>query len=378
MAVIPSTDVNLATEVRDVLNAAGGSVSNDTTSFFKDSANINMWSKYKPVVSKDLFYTYDEWINGDAWRGADGKCGLTILSKTTSMQDFHNYLDDGSALWSYTPPKGGETEPLRLGDFRGYNPDAINPVGEITTDGFVDQENPNAYDYVQFDVDVATNLENNLEYGDILIGGKNGTPLTQFYFGIYAQKGNTYTYKTHTSPLSNDYNFSIDLKLTHGEWKITPFFCSVMQDGLEGDGLEGVYLGANIPTKTFTIRSTNDKVILTVNGIWDYSKTVVQDIFVEIRNTTNSDITIDRIGIELRGSKGTTDNSVGNPAVVYYKRSASNTITIAANSSITTNIGEFESISLGDTGEYDNYYLNAFAFDGDEQYNHTNQIEEQS
>lgn len=47
--IIPNTDVNLATEVRDVLSDAGGVVNNNLVSFFTPDANINKWSKYKPV-----------------------------------------------------------------------------------------------------------------------------------------------------------------------------------------------------------------------------------------------------------------------------------------------------------------------------------------
>ena len=44
MAVIPTTDVNLATKVRNVLNSAGGSVSDILSTFFSSSAKLNMWS----------------------------------------------------------------------------------------------------------------------------------------------------------------------------------------------------------------------------------------------------------------------------------------------------------------------------------------------
>lgn len=47
MAVIPSTNVNLATNICDVLNAAGGSVGSDgnVASFFTSEAKINKWAK---------------------------------------------------------------------------------------------------------------------------------------------------------------------------------------------------------------------------------------------------------------------------------------------------------------------------------------------
>jgi hypothetical protein len=75
MATIPETSVDLASEVKNVLSGAGGSVSNDLRSFFTTSANINMWSKYKPVVIKDVNFI-NLWDNS-AYK-AGGTCGLTI------------------------------------------------------------------------------------------------------------------------------------------------------------------------------------------------------------------------------------------------------------------------------------------------------------
>ena len=55
MAVVPNSKVNLATNIRDVLNGAGGSVTNDVLTFFTESAKINKWAKYKPVPLKANF-----------------------------------------------------------------------------------------------------------------------------------------------------------------------------------------------------------------------------------------------------------------------------------------------------------------------------------
>ena len=65
MAVIPNTNVNLATNVRDVLNAAGGSVTNDLRSFFKNAAKIDMWALFKPLVFFAPFTdNYPLWYKG--------------------------------------------------------------------------------------------------------------------------------------------------------------------------------------------------------------------------------------------------------------------------------------------------------------------------
>jgi hypothetical protein len=110
MAIVPNTNANLATNVRDILNAAGGSVSNDLTSFFKSAAKINMYAKHKPIPYNQLFDLTDAQIRNS--RG-----GLTIGSPT--------YADlPNDKPWAYTLPAGGSTQPFRLGDFRGYQTDA--------------------------------------------------------------------------------------------------------------------------------------------------------------------------------------------------------------------------------------------------------------
>lgn len=106
--IVPETNVNLATHVRDALIAGGGSVTNDTTSFFKSEAKINRWSKRKPF-NKAVTFT-DEWDSG--------------FVVTPSGGDLY-YLE-------YILPTGGEYSPYRLGDFRGYDSDAPAPSLSMT------------------------------------------------------------------------------------------------------------------------------------------------------------------------------------------------------------------------------------------------------
>lgn len=46
--VLPTTDLKYE-DIRDTLNANGGSVNNDVSTAFKTSSGINVWSKHKPV-----------------------------------------------------------------------------------------------------------------------------------------------------------------------------------------------------------------------------------------------------------------------------------------------------------------------------------------
>lgn len=122
MAVIPSTDVNLATEVRDVLSAAGGSVSNDVTSFFKSGAKINEWARYKPEkYAKDFDLTdNDRYLNNHGFDTSTFGGNANTLSAILT-------LAKGGNTWKYVLPEGGKNSPYRLGDFRGYDTAAKPP-----------------------------------------------------------------------------------------------------------------------------------------------------------------------------------------------------------------------------------------------------------
>lgn len=123
--IIPNTDVNLATEVRDVLNDAGGKVNDDITTFFKKDANINKWAYNKPfdtsMLAKEVLFD----ANAEDRRAANhGFDQSSFFGQAIS--GLMNYAKDGK-LWDYILPKGGLRSPLRLGDFRGYNTDAPVP-----------------------------------------------------------------------------------------------------------------------------------------------------------------------------------------------------------------------------------------------------------
>lgn len=376
MAIIPTTDVNLATEVRDVLNAAGGSVTNDTTTFFSSEAKLNMWSKYKPVVDPQLFHTLDEWLGQNGWSGAyrgfDNKCGLTINTYGT-VETLRVGLEDGTAMWSYTPPQGGTDQPMRLGDFRGYNTDAVNPIGDFVTDGYAENGTSNVFGDVTFSVDVVTGLENNLEYSDILI---NDTPLTEFYLGLYFTNGTIWRYKTNDTPLGDAYDFTITIPMTTGTWKCIPFFSSVVQDNITGSGNAGTLLSANIVGKTFTIIGSGDKVVFTVFGIWNSTKTKVENIQVSVENNSGSSVTLTKLAVEVRAYNASgVDENVGSPSTSYYLGSSSSTLSVANGATVTTQTGDFNSITVNKEN-YDGFFLNAYGYVGDTLYRHTYEIEE--
>lgn len=132
MARVSLTNVSMS-EIRDVLNAAGGSVDNTLGSFFKAAAKINPWALHKPIAGGSDFYTVAEF---EAYAKTK-YCGLTPKTNNYLREANVNYsgtmvahdYDSVAANhleWSYDRPT---TKPFRLGDFRNYYPEAIAPDG---------------------------------------------------------------------------------------------------------------------------------------------------------------------------------------------------------------------------------------------------------
>lgn len=84
------------------------------------SPRINMWSKYKPVR-----YNFFDNRPSNWWKGAMGDCGIEY-DIYDNVQGLVAAMADGP-VYKHLPPTGGKY-PFRLGDFAGYNPNAVPPV----------------------------------------------------------------------------------------------------------------------------------------------------------------------------------------------------------------------------------------------------------
>lgn len=110
--ILPSENLEYS-DIRDTLAAGGGSVNNNVASAFQSTANINMWSKHKPVKHLKLFPTDYNYLK-------EAKYGLTIPAMV-------HPVDNGKLtnnVWQYEIPSA-DSDAKRLGDFRNYNPNAI-------------------------------------------------------------------------------------------------------------------------------------------------------------------------------------------------------------------------------------------------------------
>lgn len=129
--ILPTTNLKYE-DIRDTLNSGGGSVTNDVTTAFSRSANINKWSKHKPV-KLDVKFCQDHDSsapNYDAdWYKATGTTyGLKLpqlgLNSNRLGGSALNMFTGGLSNYEYLIPNGSESEPFRLGDFAGYNKNA--------------------------------------------------------------------------------------------------------------------------------------------------------------------------------------------------------------------------------------------------------------
>ena len=155
--------VNTATkivDIKDTLNGNNGIVNDNLTTFFSASANINMWSKRKPVISTKVGTLTDAEmaVAGDkSLSFTTTRYGLNIVGgAAVTPADIYMYAGPaglgGGAL--YYLPKGGESEPLRLSDFNGYYPAATQPLrgslsGVVTIDPLSSDTASYKFDFIK-------------------------------------------------------------------------------------------------------------------------------------------------------------------------------------------------------------------------------------
>lgn len=227
--IIPNTNINLATNIRDVLNNAGGTVGNDVSSFFTTAAKINPYSKRKPVpLGVDFCQDFDDTKPNyykDWWKGSDGYCGF-IPCQVSSFKNIPQYMDGDMNGWVYQLPVGSSKTPMRLGDFRGYDSAANPMMFNFTTQSTVSN---------QFSSNVVTGScmltfesDTNLTFADF-------PNLKDYYFGMYIvqENGSQYRYKTSTMTLGQGAStVSISSHgLPTGKWIAYPFISESIQDG---------------------------------------------------------------------------------------------------------------------------------------------------
>lgn len=254
---ISETDPVSITDVRSVLGSPSGDVGQLCA-----STAVNMWAKYKPVALAEIVPLRSvAW-----WRGTSGKCGMDIATYN-NLTSLFTALSGGLHAWGREMVTGGATAPYRLADFRGYNHNAVNPVGDIGGTSYTIDSTGSIT--VAFDIEAVGS--DNITLYDIAIGN---TSLSEFYLGVYCYGGTgsvSSFYCTSTQKVGSATSLTIKVEgLTNsyaGSYTLVPFFSSVPLS-LNGSASAGVFLSANKSPVGITIGATGSLVYLYAMGNW--------------------------------------------------------------------------------------------------------------
>lgn len=303
MAIIGETNITMSS-VRDTLNDAGGSVGNDLTSFFKSSAKLNMWSKFKPLVFGLNFINLWDKRTADLYyyQGEDGNCGITI-PEFSSPQGIRTALVDGSYKWSYRLPTGGSSEPLRLGDFRRYNPDAHCPVGQI---GNLILKSDYTID-INIDAGVS-DASHNLTLNDFSM---RGVKLKNMYLGVYLYKSSSsYVFTSSPTPIGDAETLSFTIKANSGvtgKFKVYIFLATSSQHGVENSGyFYGLPIEGNGNGAEIEIQPEGSSLKYSVGGSYT-PNTKNMSYSVTIDNNSNKSETFSKLYLRVRVDMGNGD-----------------------------------------------------------------------
>ena len=207
MAVIGTTDVT-ATSIKDALNGAGGSVTNDLTTFFKSGAKIAPFAKYKPTE-----YQGDFPIQANQWHSKDMTCQINVKLAST-LADLKTMFENNDIGWTYKYWDVSSTYPYRLGDFRGYKSDAkscISTIDHSSSVGVTSSVGNSAYVTVQYREQDAYELK----FSDIQ-GNAYVSTMDKWYLGAvyYTSKNSTLKIKTAESTITSNLNDTITIPVT--------------------------------------------------------------------------------------------------------------------------------------------------------------------
>ena len=201
-------DKNLrAVDIRDTLLANGADWSNEEVkdanyipNYFKEGANINIYSKRKPTeCGNKLHYAPTDWFENVQY-------GIILNKYRYADKDkFYNDYINGLCDIKIEEPKT-----KRLSDFCGYFPGAINPV-------FVDQlEEIVTVGKTEFEVDIGGGTTHNVGFYDIY-------PPEYRHLGVRVSFNN-YVFWT-SNPIDWD-NPSIPKPLKQTDGEIFEFMCT--------------------------------------------------------------------------------------------------------------------------------------------------------
>lgn len=293
--IIPSQNLTWD-DVRDTLAAGGGSVNNDVSSAFKTTANINPWSKHKPVSLNAAFcQDFDESkpnYDADWWVGSKMNCGLQTYSVVNweDLPDAYNtFSEDIMNGWVYELPQGNASQPFRLGDFAGYAKDALPMYQNF----FVPEEVSKYQDSFVCQCMVPPSSNENLTINDF-------PNIRNCYFGVFLiNDNNTHSVRaTSEATQGNSVIFS-PKEFPTGYYTAYPFLSTVKLEQ-NGPNIGGAYFTIPYlkPVK-FLVGTMTVSIIIKAEKLTS-SRTITYEI--KVNNPYYNDVTINNNVIVLRNA----------------------------------------------------------------------------
>lgn len=248
--ILPTTNL----KAEDVRDTVGGS--NNLTSFF--TASLNETSKYKPVI-----YPADFVDDNNRWKATDGNCGFTFpnSSNYTSIPSWYSSNGaTGMNGWVYNKPTGGSTQPMRLGDFRGYCTTRV-PMSQSFYCPEKAQMTTGAI--IRCTCMLSNPSDTNLAITDL-------NTLANSYFGVYAVYGSDSS-KTRIAFSTTKGSATVDLPchdMSLGEWTIYPFFSNASSHASGTKYYPVPYVGI----RKVTMVSSLDAIKMRIGGVLSADK----------------------------------------------------------------------------------------------------------
>lgn len=351
--VIPSSNV-LVADIRDTLNEAGGSVTNDLVTFFQPSAKTNVWAKYKPFRHKIDFGVTDA-IRREASYGVGNIPYFTNTSNMASfMYDNSTIPTNGaqSEYFTHLLPRGGENEPYRLEDFVGYYPGATPPIGQHYTNEMMMTSNGGIIPYFV----LGNETDYTIKLKDLNIGQYVGNAVVDtdnWYLGICFVNASKKLYITQPTYLSqvNEYgaSFNINSFGDHaGEYTVFAFLSNTKIPNLTETPLTtGYFIPLTMTKSTLKVNAFSAGIVLTSFQAWKDTSTSNRLVYFSytLQNTDDTQYVSSSVNVKVYNTGGT---QIGNANL--------SNVTLAANS-IKTITGSVDVGSLANLNKSANAVL---------------------
>lgn len=315
--ILPEENLHFS-DIRDCLNSNGGSVNNNVASAFQESANINVWSKHKPVMlSTNFCQDFDsskpnyveKW-----WRGVFRNCGLSAKS-VSSYKDIPSIMDGNMNGWTYELPTGDSTYPFRLGDFAGYSSKAVPFIRNLKADReiVVSSIGTLTVTCVVYDVENDESLTIN-DFDNF----KN------YYFGVYLKNGTKGIRATSGDVISslNGTQISLDMKNAQtGKWEIYPFLAEFPMSQSGQEPANNYYTLPNLASMEINV--VTNEVVLNTKIYWTG---LLCKYYIYATNLLEHSISISDNSIQIRYN----GNDFNDPIQIGEAVKSLDTITVSA------------------------------------------------